>query len=82
MAVVTAGMHDACVAGAADPGAGEILFAFRNGQGIDVGPKEQGLSRSLAVDPGDEPALVDEAVRNAVFIELFGDIGNGLILLL
>ena len=77
MAVVAAGVHDAVVVRAADTRDGEILFTLRNWQGIDVGPKEQGLSRSLAVNPGDEAALVDDAVGDAVFIEFLGNISNG-----
>lgn len=68
---MAAGVHDAVVVRAADTRAGEILFTFRNGQGVDVGPKEQGLSRPLAVNPGDEAALVDDAVGDAVFIEFW-----------
>ena len=78
MTVVAAGVHDAGPVRSAAALLRQVAVAFLNGQGVDIGAQEQGLSRLLAVYPAEDATVLYMTAGDAVFGKLFLNIGHRL----
>ena len=81
VAVVAAGMADALILRDTGLRAFQVLRGFQHGQGVDVRPQQDGLSRLSALDEAQHAGVHHPLMLNAHGVQLRLDAGHGLRLL-